>query len=49
MPPDPPSGPAPDGPAAARRRGLADWVWAPLLTAAIVAALILIGRATFVA
>ena len=31
------------------RAGLADWLWVPLLTAAILAALIVIGRDTFVA
>jgi len=31
------------------RAGLPDWVWVPLLTVAILAALIVIGRQTFVA
>ncbi len=33
----------------AQRSGLADWLWVPLLTAAIAAGLFAIGRATFVA
>jgi hypothetical protein len=36
-------------PVVAGRAGLPDWVWAPLMTVAILAALIVIGRATFVA
>lgn len=31
------------------RSGLPDWAWAPLLTVAILATLVVIGRATFVA
>ena len=31
------------------RKGLADWLWVPLLTVAVAAAVVAIGRATFVA
>jgi hypothetical protein len=45
MPPDESA----EQPVVAGRTGLPDWAWATLLTVAIVAALIVIGRATFVA
>jgi hypothetical protein len=53
MPPeDPvaePAAEAIDEPPESDRTGLADWLWVPLLTAAILAVLVLIGRSTFVA
>jgi hypothetical protein len=53
MPPDEPAADADETPAAEApdgpRSGLPDWAWGALLTVAIAAAVIVIGRATFVA
>jgi hypothetical protein len=49
MPPDEPAEQPVEHPSGAARTGLPDWLWMTLLTVAILAALIVIGRGTFVA